>query len=155
MAARGAGRAGRGAQMLARAAGGSVGPAPEAEWGWRPVDLTEAGAGDPLFAGRPRSFDVFQWHSYTFTLAPSAVALASSPVCLQSFRIGDRAWGVQWHPEVTAESVLLWADRYPPAPGGVPVSIDLPALRAAVAARMHATNDEGRALCARFLAAAA
>jgi GMP synthase (glutamine-hydrolysing) len=143
-----------GGQVLARAAGGAVGPASRAEWGFDAVQLTDAGAEDPLFAGRPRTFEVFQWHSYAFELPPGAVPLAQSPVCLQSFRVGASAWGVQWHPEVTAESVLIWAQHHPPAPGGVPVSIDLAALRAALSARMTAVNDEGRALCARFLAAA-
>jgi GMP synthase (glutamine-hydrolysing) len=135
-----------GAQMLARAAGGSVGPSPEAEWGWQPVSLTDDGLRDPLFTGLPRTFDVFQWHSYAFELPPGAVPLASSPVCLQAFRAGDCAWGVQWHPEVTGESVLHWAKRYPPAPHGVPVEVDLPALRNAIGSRMATTNDAGRPL---------
>jgi GMP synthase (glutamine-hydrolysing) len=143
-----------GAQVLARAAGGHVGPAPQAEWGWNAVELTDPATEDPLFSGLPRTFDVFQWHSYAFGLPPRAVALARSPVCLQSYRIGSTAWGVQWHPEVTAESVLLWAAEHPPAPGGVPVSVDLAELQAAVKSRIAPTNDEGRELCARFLAAA-
>ncbi len=143
-----------GGQVLARAAGGAVGPASRAEWGWNPVQLTDPGTEDPLFAARPRTFEVFQWHSYAFELPPGAVPLAHSPVCLQSFRIGACAWGLQWHPEVTAESILAWGRQHPPAPGGVPVSVDLEALGAAVSARIGATNDEGRALCARFLAVA-
>jgi GMP synthase (glutamine-hydrolysing) len=143
-----------GGQLLARAAGGAVGPAAEAEWGWRAVQLTDAGTEDLLFAGRPHTFDVFQWHSYAFDCPPGAVPLARSSICLQGFRVGTCAWGLQWHPEVTAESVLLWASRYPPAPHGVPVSIDPPALQAAVSARIASTNDEGRELCARFLVAA-
>jgi GMP synthase (glutamine-hydrolysing) len=143
-----------GAQVLARAAGGAVGPAADAECGWRPVQLTDAGTVDPLFAGLPRSFDVFQWHSYAFDLPPGAVPLAHSPVCLQSFRVGACAWGVQWHPEVTADSVVLWAKRHVPAIGGVPVPVDPAAIEAAVASRIAPTNDEGRALCGRFLTAA-
>lgn len=143
-----------GGQVLARAAGGTVGPASRAEWGWSKVQLTDPGAEDPLFAGRPRTFEVFQWHSYAFELPPGAVPLARSSVCLQSFRIGGSAWGLQWHPEVTAESVLLWGRQHPPEPGGLPVTVDLAALETAVAARIKATNDEGRALCARFLAVA-
>jgi GMP synthase (glutamine-hydrolysing) len=143
-----------GAQVLARAAGGAVGPATQAECGWQPVQLTDAGVDDKLFAGLPRQFDVFQWHSYAFDLPPGAIPLAHSPVCLQSFRVGACAWGVQWHPEVTADSVLLWASRHVPAVDGVPAAIDLEAIEATVAARIAATNDEGRALCARFLHAA-
>jgi GMP synthase-like glutamine amidotransferase len=144
-----------GAQALARVAGADVGPAPRAEWGWEHVELTADGASDALFAGLPPVVEVFQWHSYRFTLPPGAVALATSPVGLQAFRIGDAAWGVQWHPEITAETALLWAERYPPSPGGVPVDVDTAALRAQIARRMDGTNADGRALCARFLDAAA
>ena len=140
-----------GGQVLARAAGGKVGPATRAEWGWNAVQLTDSGTEDPLFAGQPRRFDVFQWHSYAFELPPGAVPLASNSVCLQSFRVGASAWALQWHPEVTAESVLTWGEQHPPAPGGVPVTIDLAALQAAVSTRIKATNDQGQALCARFL----
>lgn len=140
-----------GGQVLARVAGGEVGPAPRAEWGWSAVELTADAASDPLLAGAPPTLDVFQWHSYRFDLPPGAVALARSPVSLQAFRVGASAWGVQWHPEVTADTVLLWGERYPPRPGGVPVDIDLDALRRDVDAHIARTNVEGRALCARFL----
>ena len=83
-----------GGQMLARAAGGSVGPADRAEWAWNQVQLTEAAMQDPLFAGRRRTLDVFQSHTYAFELPPEAVALARSPACLQAFRVGERAWGL-------------------------------------------------------------
>jgi GMP synthase (glutamine-hydrolysing) len=143
-----------GGQMLARAAGGRVGPAPRPVCGWEPVQLTEAGLADPLFDGLPRSFEVYQWHSYEFGLPPGAVPLASSDASLQCFRVGACAWGVQWHPEVTGASILHWAQEYRPAPGGVPVPVDMDALEAQVAERIEATNEDGRQLCARFLAAA-
>ncbi len=44
-----------GAQVLARAAGGHVGPAPQAEWGWNAVELTDPATEDPLFSGLPRN----------------------------------------------------------------------------------------------------
>jgi GMP synthase-like glutamine amidotransferase len=140
-----------GAQVLARAAGGDVGPAARPEWGWDVVELTGEAGDDPLFAGLPPALDVLQWHSYAFTLPPGGVPLARSPVCLQAFRAGSAAWGVQWHPEVTGESVLLWGERYPPAPGGVTVDVDLGALGVLVRERIARTNAEGRELCARFL----
>jgi GMP synthase-like glutamine amidotransferase len=143
-----------GGQMLARAAGGEVRQAPRAEWGWAPIELTDAGLADPLFEGKPRRFDVYQWHSYEFGLPPGAALLASSAISLQCFRVGDCAWGLQWHPEVTAETILLWARNYRIGTDGIPVSIDIPELEDAVAQRIKATNDDGRDLCARFLAAA-
>jgi GMP synthase (glutamine-hydrolysing) len=140
-----------GAQLLARVAGGAVGPAKRAEWAWQTVELTDAGIEDPLFEGEPRTLEVFESHSYACELPPGAVALARNPVCLQAFRVGERAWGVQWHPEVTAESVLIWGRQNPPATKGVPVKIDLAQLEATVSARMAQTNHEGRELCGRFL----
>jgi GMP synthase (glutamine-hydrolysing) len=143
-----------GGQMLARAAGGRGGPAPRAECGWEPVELTAAGLADPLFEGLAPIFDVYQWHSYEFGLPPEAVLLARSEVSFQCFRVGACAWGLQWHPEVTGASMLKWAQEHRPAPGGVPVSVDMEALKAQIAERVEATNEDGRQLCARFLAAA-
>jgi GMP synthase-like glutamine amidotransferase len=140
-----------GGQMLARATGGRVSPSLAPECGWEPIELTDAGLVDPLFAGRPRAFEVFQWHSYAFGLPPGAELLASNGICLQGFRIGSCAWGLQWHPEVTADSIVLWVERYPMAAAGAPGAIDPDALRADVAARIEETNADGRALCARFL----
>jgi GMP synthase (glutamine-hydrolysing) len=143
-----------GGQMLARAAGAEVRQAPRAEWGWEAIELTDEGLADPLFAGKPQAFEVYQWHSYEFALPPGAVLLARSEVSLQCFRVGACAWGLQWHPEVRGETILFWARNHRVATDGVPVSIDMPALEDAVAARIQATNDDGRELCARFLAAA-
>jgi GMP synthase (glutamine-hydrolysing) len=140
-----------GGQVLARAAGGSVGSALQAEWGWHAVELTGAAREDPLFAGLAGTFKVFQWHSYAFGLPPGGVPLARSAVCLQAFRVGEAAWGVQWHPEVTAESVLLWGVRYPL---GAAARVDLAVLGGQMRHRIARTNAEGRALCARFLRAA-
>lgn len=140
-----------GGQMLARATGGTVGPAPKAEAGFNEVQLTDAGRQDPLFGGLPGTLPVYQWHSYSFGLPPGAVLLASSPVCLQAFRVGERAWGLQWHPEVIAETALMWAQLAIPAVNGVPVDLDPAQLADAVAARMEQTNADGRALCRRFL----
>ena len=141
-----------GGQLLARAAGGRVGPASEPETGWTPIELTDDGLSDPLFAGSPRSFEVYQWHSYEFSLPPGATLLASSEISLQCFRIGDSAWGLQWHPEVLGASILHWADRFRPAPpGGLPVEIDQDALRTELAERIEQTNGDGRSLCGRFL----
>jgi GMP synthase-like glutamine amidotransferase len=143
-----------GGQMLARAAGGEVRQASRAEWGWAPIELTDEGLADPLFEGKPRRFDVYQWHSYEFGLPPGAVLLAYSATSLQCFRVGDCAWGLQWHPEVTGDTILLWARDYRIATDGIPVSIDMPELEFSVAQRTEATNNDGRELCARFLAAA-
>jgi GMP synthase-like glutamine amidotransferase len=100
-----------GAQLLARALGAKVTKNPVPEVGLLPVELTAAGATDPLFAGWPRQVSVVQWHSDTFALPAGATLLATSPVCRhQAFRYGSRAYGLQFHPEVTADMVAEWAD---------------------------------------------
>ncbi len=59
---------------------------------------------------RPSSqLTVFQWHGDTFDLPAGAVQLARSPNCEnQAFRFGDRAFGLQFHMEVTAEIIADW-----------------------------------------------
>ena len=97
-----------GGQLLAKAAGAHVGPAPEEEVGWHEVELTQDAADDPLFGEAPPRFEAFQWHSYAFGLPPGATPLALSPVGLQAYRIEDFAWGIQFHAEVTEAIVRRW-----------------------------------------------
>lgn len=99
-----------GAQLLAVAAGGQVRPCPKAEIGWGEIELTEEGVADPLFAGCPRRFEVLHWHGETFDIPPGAVRLAGSADCPnQAFRLGDHAYGFQFHIEATSEMVSCWA----------------------------------------------
>jgi GMP synthase-like glutamine amidotransferase len=103
-----------GAQMLARAAGATVGPADAPEIGWLEVELTADGAADPVLGRLPATATVFQWHHYTFDLLPSATELARSPICTQAFRLADRpAWGIQFHAEVTLPMLTAWTEEDP------------------------------------------
>jgi len=106
-----------GGQLLAKAAGAHVGPSPEPEFGFTPVTLSAAAAGDPLFGRLPREFEVFNAHGYAFHVPDDGVELATSTVCAQAFRLGDAAWGVQFHPEIRVEQVERWLteDRVPNA----------------------------------------
>jgi GMP synthase (glutamine-hydrolysing) len=97
-----------GAQLIAKAAGAHVGPAPREEVGWYEVALTAEARMDPLFRGVPERFDAFQWHQYAFDLPEGAVPLARNPVGLQAYRLGDSAWGIQFHAEVTRPIVEGW-----------------------------------------------
>jgi GMP synthase (glutamine-hydrolysing) len=96
-----------GAELLAEAAGGATGPC-RPEWGYREVSLAAAGRDDELVCELPAQFDVFQAHDYGFELPPDGVALAHSPGGLQAFRVGARAWGVQFHPEPTLAMLDAW-----------------------------------------------
>jgi GMP synthase (glutamine-hydrolysing) len=98
-----------GGQLLAAALGAHVGYGPRPEIGFLDVTLTPVGAEDSLFTGFPMTLPVFQWHSQGFELPENAVLLASSTdYPQQAFRHG-RAWGIQFHLEVTPEMVQQWA----------------------------------------------
>ncbi|GIF37591.1 type 1 glutamine amidotransferase [Actinoplanes xinjiangensis] len=101
-----------GGQLLARAHGGTVqrsaaGP----EIGPGLVAKRDAADGDPLFKWVPLLPDVQQWHRDEITELPASAVLlaASSRYPNQAFRIGDRAWGLQFHIECDAEMIAGWA----------------------------------------------
>lgn len=101
-----------GAQLLAAVVGGRVGPNPGGpEFGAQLIAKRANAATDPLFREMPITPDVIQWHhDAVLDLPPSAVLLASSPVCdVQAFRAGRVAWGIQFHIETTPDVVRRWA----------------------------------------------
>jgi GMP synthase (glutamine-hydrolysing) len=134
-----------GAQMLARAAGARVEPARAPEVGWLDVELTPAGRADPVLGVLPPRFEAFQWHRYTFGIPAGGEELARSEVCTQAFRL-DRAWGLQFHAEVTGSMIRDWAEE---DPGELPMAAE--DLLAATDARIAGWNELGRGLCAGFL----
>jgi GMP synthase (glutamine-hydrolysing) len=102
-----------GAQLLAAAAGARVYPGERGkEIGWAPVQLTEAGVNDPLWAGFPESFDTFHWHGDSFDLPADAELLARTERYVQAFRLGRVASGVQFHPEVVPAQLESWIRAY-------------------------------------------
>jgi GMP synthase (glutamine-hydrolysing) len=98
-----------GVQLLASALGARVYAAERPEVGMLEVELTPEGRDDPLFAGLDDRFVSLQWHGDTFDLPAGAIRLASSPlIANQAFRAGERAYGVQFHLEVTGEMAVEW-----------------------------------------------
>lgn len=98
-----------GGQLLATALGARVVFNRWEELGTLAVQLTEAGRHDPLFAGLGEEFSTFQWHHDSFDLPDTATLLASSAACRhQAFRVGENAWGLQFHPEVTKAIIRNW-----------------------------------------------
>jgi GMP synthase (glutamine-hydrolysing) len=143
-----------GSQLLAEAAGAPARRASEPEIGWLQVEVTEEGAGDPLIGPLAPSFTAFQWHSYEAPLPPGALALARSPVCLQAYRVGERAWGIQFHAEVKPADAERWIGDYRSDPDAVRIGIEPERLRAETRERIDAWNQLGFELCERFLAVA-
>jgi len=99
-----------GGQLLARALGAIVRLGGAPELGLADITLSEAGQTDPLFAGLPVLEGVV-WHDDAFDIPPGAQALASSAGCdNQAFRFGQRAYGLQFHPEVTPALLDDWIE---------------------------------------------
>jgi GMP synthase (glutamine-hydrolysing) len=97
-----------GSQLLAKSLGARVAPNHVKEIGWYDVELLAA-ADDLLFGGLNGRHTVFQWHGDTFELPAGAIQLARSPLCeQQAFRYGTKAYGLQFHVEVTADMVHQW-----------------------------------------------
>lgn len=101
-----------GHQLLAEALGGEVGRAAEPEIGVFEVELTEDGRRSPLFAGMETGGKCLQWHSAEVLRPPDgARVLASSPACrIQALALGERAFSVQYHVEITETTVDEWAE---------------------------------------------
>lgn len=104
-----------GHQLLAQALGGRVGDNPLGRnIGTVDVQLTEAGRGDPLFAdfgGHDLHLPVSHVQS-VLELPPQARLLATTALDPNhAFAVGERAWGVQFHPEFDAQIVRGYVDE--------------------------------------------
>ena len=144
-----------GSQLLAEAAGARPERMPDPEIGWYDIEITEAGAADPVIGPLAPSAQLFEWHHYAAPLPPGAVELARTPRCVQAFRIeGKPAWGFQFHAEVTKENLFGWLDGWGNSEA-VQTSLDPEAIRAASEQRIEEQNVTGRELAERFLAEAA
>jgi GMP synthase-like glutamine amidotransferase len=104
-----------GGQLLAQAHGGTVerstsGP----EIGARLVARRDVAESDPLWWAVPFAPDVIQYHFDEITELPvGATLLAASPRHPhQAFRIGDRAWGTQFHIECDVEMFAGWVEQH-------------------------------------------
>ncbi len=97
-----------GAQMIAKAAGAAVTKNHVEEIGWSSVELTDAGAADPLFRGLPTLLPVFQWHGDTFAIPDGGTLLATGNDCHhQAFRF-KRSYGLQFHLEADRALLSAW-----------------------------------------------
>lgn len=145
-----------GHQLLAAALGGEVGPAAKPEIGILDVALTPAGRENPIFAGFADRGKCLQWHSAEVLREPDgARVLAASPDCrIQAMACGERAFGIQYHVELTADTVGEWGEvpAYKAAleknlgPGA------LEGMKAGADEHMVAFNRDARQLYRNFMA---
>lgn len=105
-----------GMQTLVKAAGGNVVKADIREIGFigldeKPFEVTliPEGRQDPLFNGLPDQFNVFHLHGETVQRSPNVKLLATGAfVENQIVKVGDNAYGIQSHFELTAEMLDKW-----------------------------------------------
>ena len=98
-----------GAQLLARALGGTVSRNAVREIGWYNVEMTEAGSRDPVLSAFGPTQEVFQWHEDGISLPPGAELLAGSPAsAVQAFRYGEHVYGFQFHLEANRPLIDRW-----------------------------------------------
>jgi GMP synthase-like glutamine amidotransferase len=100
-----------GAQLLASAHGGLVERSPSGpELGPGLVAKRDVAEQDPLWAPVPMAPDVVQWHVDEITELPLGATLlaASTRYPHQAYRLGTRAWGVQFHVECDTAMVEDW-----------------------------------------------
>lgn len=109
-----------GAQQLAAALGADVRPGPSQEIGTGRVVLTADGRRDRVFGpeyGGLRGGEIpcFHWHGDTFGLPSGAVHLAATAAYPhQAFRVGELAYGLQFHIEVDDRLAEGWRTALPP-----------------------------------------
>lgn len=146
-----------GSQLMTAALGGRVRTNPEGpEIGLCSVDFSDEAAGDPLFGELSGSaVPVVQWHWLEAEQLPEgAEVLASSPLCRnQAFRVGPRAWGVQFHPEALGQTASDWADMDAQSLADLGIAAD--EMVAEVRAAEPALSETWSGVAARFARLAA
>lgn len=123
-----------GHQLLAQALGGRVDFHPRGrEIGTVPIELTPAAASDALFSGMPSHFAAHAVHAQSVReLPPGAVLLAGNDFePTHAFRVGARAWGIQFHPEFNPSRMFMYIDHL--ALDARCANCDIEAIRAGVA----------------------
>ena len=92
--------------VATRALGGEVTRAYPEDTGPTTVSLTAEARRDPLFGALADTFSALTAHKEgTSTLPADAVLLATNDACpVQAYRIGDRLYATQFHPEPTGRA---------------------------------------------------
>lgn len=143
-----------GMQLLAKVAGGKVVKLSKPEIGFFnqdgsifEINLTESGEGDPIFDGLGSSLQVFHLHGETIELDDKMQLLATGKNCAnQVLKVGDNAYGLQCHFELTSEMFELWVRQDEDLK-----KMDQDALRTAFATYKKQYTETGIKLFSNFL----
>ncbi len=127
-----------GAQLMAGALGAQVTRGNREEVGIGTVKLVGDGLVDPVLGPSGPVIPVFHWHSDTFKMPDGARHLAESHLYRnQAFKMGDLAYGFQFHVELDSE---LAGDLSPHLPAGVKIEQEL----------LEQVESAGRQIIGRF-----
>ncbi len=146
-----------GHQLLADVLGGEVAKAKIPEVGVMDVELTKAGQRSAFYLDMPKVSKFFEWHGAEVTRAPDIadVLALSSDCAVQALSYRERAFGMQFHVEITPTTVHDWVEMpsYKDAldkalgDGGIDI------LKSETDALMPTFNREARQLYANFIRA--
>jgi GMP synthase (glutamine-hydrolysing) len=141
-----------GCQIMAQAGGGSVFPgAAGKEIGFAPIALTADGNASALAELVTPEADVLHWHGDSWSAPPGAKQLASSGRYeAQAFSMGERALGLQFHPEVDAAALESWLIGHALEIATTP-GVSVCELRAAAAQKAESLRIRGRRFFSRWL----
>ncbi len=102
-----------GGQLLAHALGARVVRAPRRTVAWVELAALPAAADDPLFASLGARVAGLHWNEDVFALPAGATELLTGFAAgVAAFRAGERAWGIQFHPEVDGPALDGWYASY-------------------------------------------
>lgn len=146
-----------GLQTLVKAAGGKVIQSPVKEVGFRgpdghyfTVELTPEGMHDRLFKGLGHSLKVFHLHGETVDLTAGMALLGTGKFCRnQIVKVGENAFGLQCHFELTETMFETWISEDPDL-----LQLDSNVLRADLKTIKAAYTQTGRQLFHNFLSVA-
>jgi GMP synthase-like glutamine amidotransferase len=102
-----------GGQLLARALGGGVRRLPRRHVAWSPLEPLPPADGDPVLGFLPAGAAGLHWNEDGFDLPAGTTELLRSPAGSgEGFRAGERAWGVQFHPEIDEPALEGWYEDW-------------------------------------------
>jgi GMP synthase (glutamine-hydrolysing) len=85
--------------------------------------LPEA-AGDPVLGALGKNPDVFHFHYDSFTMPEGTKLYGTTGNINQVFKVGPKAWGMQFHIEVGLAAMHSWFATYPRAFEKLGVSVE-------------------------------
>lgn len=144
-----------GLQTLVKAAGGTITTSEHKEFGLRDPDnrfycvqRTDAGRADPLLTGIPDCMHIFHLHGETVDLRTDNMTLLGRGKWCENqlVRVGEQAYGIQGHCEVTPDMLENWLEYAPEL-----IAVDKQQLRQDFQEIYTEYENHGRTLFTNFL----